>query len=68
MPSIQLNVIVKGVLVTVINADGSAVFPLGTIDQGGGYFGTRDLASGLLLILQKIKMLRMLEGALRGLL
>ena len=32
MPSIQLNVIVKGVLVTVIIADDSEVFPLGTID------------------------------------
>ncbi len=34
MPSIQLNVIVKGVLVTVINADDSEIFPLGIIDQG----------------------------------
>ncbi|MFT4763802.1 MAG: hypothetical protein ACI9OH_000892 [Oleispira sp.] len=34
MPSIQLNVIVKGVLVTVINADDDEIFPLGIIDQG----------------------------------
>jgi hypothetical protein len=34
MSSIQLNVIVKGVLVTVINADDDAIFPLGIIDHG----------------------------------
>ena len=34
MPSIQLKVIVKGVLVTVINADDNEVFPLGIIDHG----------------------------------
>lgn len=34
MPSIQLNVIVKGILVTVINDDDDEIFPLGIIDHG----------------------------------